>query len=176
MQMRTINIIPNDYKGDPRQAGGYCWADYTNQVPGEDIIIGVDPNAVAGINSIYDMLEAAHGPIAIRDHGCYGWLKNTAEIRGGGQVNIKSAEPVAHINCMWCGGLSAAIYAVADCEPIKVMDQAPQQAGGTLEETASSEKMMENIELAELDARYKGHTGYCTKCHSFCYGDCDDNN
>jgi hypothetical protein len=49
------------------------------------------------------------------------------------------------------------------------------QAGDTLEETAAAVKMAEIAELADMDARNAHHPGYCTKCHSYCYGDCDAN-
>lgn len=45
--------------------------------------------------------------------------------------------------------------------------------GETHEETASRVRLSEQIELAESDERHKNHPGYCKKCHSFCYGDCE---
>lgn len=47
--------------------------------------------------------------------------------------------------------------------------------GDTLEETAARVHQMERIEDAEQDAANKNRTGYCTKCHSYCYGDCEAN-
>jgi hypothetical protein len=47
--------------------------------------------------------------------------------------------------------------------------------GETPEETAAAVKMAEEIELDEMDARNAQHPGYCTKCHSWCYGDCETN-
>ncbi len=44
--------------------------------------------------------------------------------------------------------------------------------GSTLEETAAQVRDAEKIELAEQDDRHKDHAGYCSICHSFCYGDC----
>jgi hypothetical protein len=49
------------------------------------------------------------------------------------------------------------------------------QTGDTPEETASFEVIAEEINLAEQDARHKSHPGYCTKCHGYCYGDCESN-
>jgi hypothetical protein len=46
-------------------------------------------------------------------------------------------------------------------------------AGSTLEETAIFEKTMDIIELAEQDRHNASHPGYCKKCHSYCYGDCE---
>jgi hypothetical protein len=47
--------------------------------------------------------------------------------------------------------------------------------GDSLAETAAAVKMAEAVELAEQDARNAHHPGYCTKCHSYCYGDCEAN-
>jgi hypothetical protein len=46
-------------------------------------------------------------------------------------------------------------------------------AGSTTEETAATVRMAEEIELAEMDERNKKHPGWCSKCHSYCYGDCE---
>lgn len=46
-------------------------------------------------------------------------------------------------------------------------------AGSTPEETAANVASQERIDLAEMDSRNERRHGYCTKCHSFCYGDCD---
>jgi hypothetical protein len=40
-------------------------------------------------------------------------------------------------------------------------------------ETAAAERRAEEIDLMEQDARNADHPGYCTKCHSYCWGDCD---
>jgi len=46
-------------------------------------------------------------------------------------------------------------------------------AGSTAEETAANVAMTEKIELAEMDERNKKHPGWCSRCHSYCYGDCE---
>jgi len=48
-------------------------------------------------------------------------------------------------------------------------------AGDTLAETAATARMSETIAEMEQDAQYANNPGYCTKCHSFCYGDCEAN-
>jgi len=48
-------------------------------------------------------------------------------------------------------------------------------AGSTLEETAASESLADKLDLAEQDAKHGQHPGHCTKCHSYCYGDCEAN-
>jgi len=52
-------------------------------------------------------------------------------------------------------------------------EAAPVNPGGTRAETAMREQMEETAALAEQDARNAQHPGYCTKCHSYCYGDCE---
>ena len=48
-------------------------------------------------------------------------------------------------------------------------------AGSTLDETAAQVRQSEKIELTEQENKCKNHMGYCNKCHSFCYGDCEAN-
>lgn len=45
--------------------------------------------------------------------------------------------------------------------------------GSTLEETAAMEEMNDKLALMEQDNRNSHHHGYCNKCHSYCYGDCE---
>jgi hypothetical protein len=49
---------------------------------------------------------------------------------------------------------------------------APMTAGSTADETASQDASAESLALAGQDARLSSHPGYCKRCHSFCYGDC----
>lgn len=51
----------------------------------------------------------------------------------------------------------------------------PMTPGSTLEETVAQVQTAEIIELAEMDERNASHPGYCKKCHSYCYGDCEAN-
>lgn len=148
--MHTINLIPTNYDGNPRDALGYNWAtlvmdgyrvDKDKSIPGEDLSINAE--------ECYAMLEAEHGTIAIRDNSSYGWLSNEAKTRDGKTVNVEGIPPVATINGMWCGGINVTVYAVADT-PIK-------------ENTVTTEPTM-----------ITGF-GYCEKCHTYCYGDCDAN-
>lgn len=46
-------------------------------------------------------------------------------------------------------------------------------AGDTPAETAARETSAEADDLADQDARNAGYPGYCTKCHTYCYGDCE---
>jgi len=72
----------------------------------------------------------------------------------------------AYINCMWCGGFDGEVTATE--EPKAVEQPAPL----SVEEAAATEINFERVELAEQDRRNAQHSGYCPKCHSYCYGDC----
>lgn len=48
-------------------------------------------------------------------------------------------------------------------------------AGETAEETIATVRLGEKLEEAEQDASNKHHFGWCNKCHSYCYGDCEAN-
>lgn len=174
--MRTINLIPEDYKGNPRNAGGYSWSklvmdgykvDHERSIPGEDLHISV--------NECLDMLEREHGKIAVRNNGSYGWLKNTAKTRDGNEIDITDAEPIATITGMWCGGIEATVYVVLEKNAETTSTEIQTPSGDTIEETASVVHMADKIDLSELDARNEKYPGWCKKCHSFCYGDCEAN-
>lgn len=46
-------------------------------------------------------------------------------------------------------------------------------AGDTLEDTAATVRVLDRMEEAEENDRNKHHPGWCPKCHSYCYGDCE---
>lgn len=186
--MRTINLIPENYDGNPREALGYSWSklvmdgykiDREQSIPGEDLKISAD--------ECYDMLESEHGTIAIRPNGGYGWTKKTAKLRDGREIIVEGLEPIATINGMWCGGISVTVFvaprtlddvtqgAIDGMVPAVRKAFFAMQSGDTLAETATKVKTSENIELMRLDEEHKDHPGWCKKCHSFCYGDCDAN-
>jgi len=48
-----------------------------------------------------------------------------------------------------------------------------ENSGSTLAETYAQEKMLEKAELTEQDRLNEDHPGYCPKCHTYCYGDCE---
>jgi len=48
-----------------------------------------------------------------------------------------------------------------------------ESAGSTPEEESYLITTSENIAIDEQDERNASHPGYCTKCHSYCYGDCE---
>lgn len=75
----------------------------------------------------------------------------------------------AYINCMWCGGFSGEI--TVNAKPKAVEQPAPL----SVEEVAVNERNFERAELAAQDRRNEKHPGYCPKCHTYCYGDCEAN-
>ena len=58
------------------------------------------------------------------------------------------------------------------CRNLDVTPSTGAQAGSIPEETAIHAAAAENADLADQDRRNAGKPGYCTKCHTFCYGDC----
>ena len=44
--MQTINIIPADYNGNPRNALGYGWQDYATKTPGVDVVVERTENGI----------------------------------------------------------------------------------------------------------------------------------
>lgn len=167
--MRTINLIPTNYDGNPRDALSYSWAtlvmdgcgvDKAKSIPGEDLSINAE--------ECYAMLEAEHGPIAIHDNSSYGWLSNEAKTRDGKTVNINDCTPVATINGMWCGGINVTVYAVADA-PAKESAMTTEPMVITGAEAAAFDEFFESIE----DKANEHNFGYCKKCHTYCYGDCN---
>jgi len=74
---------------------------------------------------------------------------------------------------------TSSLYGLID-QMIEIRDIIKDQkitvtAGSTLIETAAQEATAEKIELMEMDDRNKTNPGYCTNCHSYCFGDCEAN-
>lgn len=135
----VINVIPSDYKGNPKNALGYAWQDFENQIPGSDVFVITDP-----INGI-DYKAAVKAKM------------------------IEMGVTKAAYNCMWCGGASdfMTLETDANSEFDKTKNPGEEPA-----ETAAIVSASEKIEIEEQDERNKHHAGYCTKCHTYCYGDC----
>jgi hypothetical protein len=59
-----------------------------------------------------------------------------------------------------------------------LLDTAPAHdilPGETIAESTTIDQIFDRIEISEQDDRNAHHAGYCTKCHTFCYGDCESN-
>lgn len=158
MEIETLNIIPSDYNGNPRDALGYAWKDLDRRIPGEDITLKCNPEK--GI-TWKDYLKARYGEdVEVHNHNNYGFLQDTP-----GRI-------IASVNCMWCGGFSGVVYRPSPgTAPPESFDR--DQAGDSLVDTEATVRAAEKIELMEMDERHQDNPGYCTKCHSYCYGDCD---
>jgi len=62
------------------------------------------------------------------------------------------------------------------CQPVpESVETAPVSAGETSAETVASVRFAERAQEARQDAENKHHFGWCNKCHSYCYGDCEAN-
>ena len=87
-------------------------------------------------------------------------------------VKAKMAEmgiTKAAYNCMWCGG----VWDVMELSEQEPTPEKTEASGEELTETAAIVAALEKIEIEEQEARSKHHAGYCIKCHTYCYGDCD---
>ncbi len=134
--MKTINIIPSDYKGDPKKALGYCWSDYMTKTPGDDVIAEITDDGI-------DYIAVAKAKMA--------------------ELGVEEA----YINCMWCGGFKGEITS----DNANTVDAQP--APLSFDEVAANEAISEKMELDMLDSNNKTHPGWCTICHTYCYGDCE---
>ena len=154
--MRVINMImPEDMDEGKsyRQALGYPWQDLENKIPGDDRI--VEGTVCETRDKIYAELRKEFGTIIVSHSG----------------PNPHHNNLIAIITGMWCGGASEYIYQFEDNGREEKIDSCPL----TAEETASQEYALEEIHLMEQDDQHKNNPGYCTKCHSYCYGDCGAN-
>ena len=153
---KQINIIPTDAPDTYRNALGYAWQDYANKVPGDDrrgefktyqqVILDLEAQGITCVDA-----------------------KNFNQIPDG-------AEIVVRVDCMWCGGASVIGYALPKEVEVEAQTETTvncENPGEEPQETASIFAMQERLYEVELDAEHKDHPGWCNKCHSFCYGDCE---
>lgn len=104
----VINVIPENYPGDPKAAMGYCWSNYETKEPGKDIEKEGWESVVLGLIK-----------------------KNNAK--------------KAWVNCMWPGGYTG---------------EYPKAASKT-------------IKKVEIKKESPKMVGWCDKCQSYCFGDCE---
>ncbi|MCP4705722.1 MAG: hypothetical protein GY865_14075 [candidate division Zixibacteria bacterium] len=69
-------------------------------------------------------------------------------------------------------GLQPLLHQIFDGDTSRFPHNRERSAGDTIAETACTVGLTEKIEIAEQDNGHANHTGYCTRCHSYCYGDC----
>lgn len=74
----------------------------------------------------------------------------------------------AYVNCMWGHGFSGLVTADQE-EVIEVAEK--KEAGITIEEEVAHTQLTEKYS----DYDKKNHVGWCDKCKSYCYGDCQSN-
>jgi len=168
MSEQIINIIPKNYKGDPKAALGYCWQNIVKRIPGNDFY--------GGLQDCLDDLEAKHGPVAIKKcPSNLGTVSDTAKTRHDDrEIDITDVETIAYINCMWCGGSSYDVFVIpVDAKASEASEAA--NPGGDIAETVESVKLAAKKKADLMNAKHNNHKGWCEKCHSFCYGDCESN-
>lgn len=80
----------------------------------------------------------------------------------------------ARVTCMWCGGASYVAYRLPADTDIDVAERevTPVNAGEEQHETSVIVATLESLSIAEMDANNIHHPGWCNKCHTYCYGDC----
>lgn len=177
---KQINIIPKDYVGNPQDALGYPWSVY---VPERDS--WTDEQKAA---SPWGGLKADRQKSIPGDDRIGGFAEYRAAIAELETQGLKVVDPKtsripdgavieAGVTCMWCGGASALGYRMPETVAEEVVEvelvAQPQNAGEESHETAAIIAMDEGLALMEMDERNKHHPGYCRKCHSWCYGDCE---
>lgn len=77
----------------------------------------------------------------------------------------------AYVNCMWCGGFSGIIE--GDETDDDNANTKKESAPITIDEEYAQSKIIEIIEQ-KTNPNNK-HVGWCNKCNSYCYGDCEAN-
>lgn len=173
---RQINIIPADYQGNPQDALGYGWTVYVSEREAwTDEQKAADP--WGGCNA--DRSKSVPGDDRTGEYGTF--LAVKAELEAEGLVCINPKDEIvpdgaiieARVDCMWCGGASLLAYRLpAGADAPDQKNPAPSNPGEESLETAVLVAMDEHLYEMELDEQYKNHPGWCTRCHSFCYGDC----
>ncbi len=77
----------------------------------------------------------------------------------------------AFVHCMWGGKLEGTFKIESDEET----EESTILAGDGMVETAAVVASDERIENAVISDRNQSHPGWCDKCQSHCYGDCEAN-
>lgn len=180
--VQQINIIPENYKGNPQEALGYAWslyvperdswtederksnpwggmkADRSKSIPGDDRIGGVEArqSAIAELES--------QGLVVV---GAENISRIIAMAEAGATIE-------ARITCMWCGGASYIAYRMPEEMSVVAVEQTViiNNPGEEMHETAAIVTAQESIALEEMAAEHRHHPGWCNKCHTYCYGDC----
>jgi hypothetical protein len=153
MKRETINLIPDDYDGCPRNAAGYFWnelvlkddgtVDNDKSVPSTDLY-GIS------LDECFQNLQKKFGNIAIRNDNNYGFVKKIGSTLDKKEVSVAKAISVAVVNCMWCGGGTFSVF--IDWNEI----------------VAHKKSDCKETELSNS-------FGYCEKCETYCFGDCEAN-
>lgn len=150
--MKIINLIPEDYEGNPRDAMGYAWSklvvstdgkvDKKKSIPGEDLV-GIF------IGELFDKFERDEGPVAVSKIDQGNFCKGRTATGGMEVVIDDTLSAIVEIHCMWCGGGTYRVH------------------------TEFRPALPPKVEVAPI-VEERGF-GYCVKCGSYCFGDCEAN-
>lgn len=180
MTTRQINIIPANYQGNPHDAKGYPWAEH---VPVRDS--WTEEQKAASPWSGFEADRSLSTPGEDLTGGINDYRNLRKKFESEGLVCIDSDNIraimdlpkdkilVARVTCMWCGGASFVAYRVPSAHD-SITDITPgnQNPGEESHETSAIVKADEQFYLAGIDQENKNHPGWCNRCHSYCYGDC----
>ena len=118
-------------------------------------------------NALVDIIVSGRAPHGYAD---YILTRNGIII---GELNTQySALLIDGREYLGCEGIEELLnsaWAINDIREIST------NAGEMIEETAAIISNAEKFELSEQDDQNKNHFGYCNKCHTYCYGDCEAN-
>ncbi len=73
---------------------------------------------------------------------------------------------IAYVNCMWCGGFGGLIELNNETK-----NKDSKETTTTIEEESAQTQIIEKYS----DYDKKNHVGWCDKCKTYCYGDCQAN-
>ena len=106
------------------------------------------------------------------------------KINPGSHTLLRNGQPVGSISPQHSDYICIDGHEYLGCDTAPLADLIAQArtmpsvsattAGSTLAETAANEHAAEIADLNDQDTRNAGRAGYCTKCHTYCHGDCNN--
>lgn len=89
-----------------------------------------------------------------------------------GNINTQySAVFIDGFELLECNGIDALLAAAR--EVLNNSQREEASAGDSLEETAANVRINDRLADQEQNERNRKHPGWCPKCHTYCYGDCE---
>ncbi len=96
-------------------------------------------------------------------------MRNSVRV---GNINTQySAIYIDGFEFLECSEIDAILAAAR--EVLNNSQREETSAGDSLEETAVNVRINDRLAEQEQNERNRKHPGWCPKCHSYCYGDCE---